>query len=49
LAEFEALTGIESPRLSESVVPDTTMPRLDPDQIARLEAYNEWRRTPDPR
>lgn len=49
LAEFEALTGIESPRLSERVVPDTTMPRLDPDQIARLEAYNQWRRTPDPR
>ena len=49
LAEFEALTGIESPRLSERVVPDTTMPRLDPKEIARLEAYNQWRRTPGPR
>jgi len=49
LAEFEALTGFESPRLSEPVVPDTTLAPLDPEQVARLTEYNKWRRTPDPR
>ena len=49
LAEFELLTGFESPRLADVETPNTTAPPIDDDQRARLAAYNEWRRTPEPR
>ena len=49
LEEFKALTGIESPRLHEPPAPTTTAVPLSAEQRARLAAYYEWRRTPEPR
>ena len=42
-AEFQALTGITTPRLAEIEPPGNTVPSLDPEQAARLAVYSEWR------
>jgi hypothetical protein len=42
-AEFEALTGITSPRVAEIEPPDATVPPVDLEQLKRLSAYEEWR------
>jgi hypothetical protein len=42
-AEFEALTGITSPRLAEIEAPGATVPPVDLEQLTRLAAYEEWR------
>jgi hypothetical protein len=42
-AEFEALTGITSPRLAEIEPRDDTVPALDLARRSRLAAYSEWR------
>ena len=42
-ADFEALTGITTPRLAEIAPPDTTVAPLNHEQLTRLAAYEEWR------
>jgi hypothetical protein len=44
-AEFEALTGITTPRLAEIEPPDTTVEPPNHEQLTRLATYEEWRHT----